>query len=378
MINENIESTSDLFTDTDVDIDIDTDVDIDIDTNVDTNVSTNDNKTNLNKLMMEDRIFPSPGQDDFQYLIYKKRDFSIHAIPERKPMKTYEEIKEYRDSICAKTEFRLQEHQSLLSNFINPNTPYKGLLIFHGTGSGKTCAAVAIAEKFKPMVEKYGTKIHVLVPGPLLKQNFLNEIIKCTANTYLGVLQDKTMIMSEEDMAKTKKIALNIVNQYYRVMTYRSFYKKVLGEKIREKIVTEKKGIKMTARKTETGEYERDISIDRIYSLDNTLLIVDEAHALTENPYNEYGMAVKKIVENSKQLKILLLSATPMKNLADDIVGLFNYLRPTNHPMMRDKIFTSARGNLMEFKPGGKDYLRKMSLGYVSYLRGADPLTCTE
>lgn len=67
-----------------------------------------------------------------------------------------------------------------------------------------------------------------------------------------------------------------------------------------------------------------------------------------------------------------------MKNLADDIVELLNYIRPISYPIERDKIFTSARGNQMAFKSGGKDYLRKMCRGYVSYLRGADPLTYAE
>ena len=379
-----MESTSDLFTtDTEIDTEIASDAEIDKtdlftpDMITESLKEENPVKTNsdLKKTMLTNKVFPSPEQDDFQYSIYKKRNFILHSIQKRKEMKTLEEIKEFRESVCARTEFKLQEHQSLLSNFINPNTPYKGVLVFHGTGSGKTCAAVATAEKFKPMVEKYGTKIHVLVPGPLLKQNWLNEIIKCTGNTYLEVLQDKTMVMSDEDLAKAKKIATNIISQYYRVMTHRSFYKKVLGEKIREKIITEKKTVKATARKTETGEYERETSIDRIYSLDNTLLIIDEAHSITDN---EYGDAITKIIENSKQLKILLLSATPMKNVADDIIYLLNYLRPLNYQIERDKIFTSARGNLTMFKPGGKEYLRKMSRGYVSYLRGADPLTYAE
>jgi superfamily II DNA or RNA helicase len=332
-------------------------------------------ESHLEKKMLEDRTFPSPSDKNFQYLIYKKRDFSLHASTERKKMESYEEIKEYRDNICVRTGFKLNEHQSLLANFINPNTPYTGLLVFHGTGSGKTCAAVAIAEKFKPLVEKYGTKIHILTPGPLLKQNFLNEIIKCTGETYLKIFQDKNIILSAEDKIKIKKNATAIVNQYYRIMTYRSFYKKVLGEKIREKVVTDKNVVKSIARKTETGEYERDISMDRIYSLDNTLLIVDEAHALTDSGY---GDSVKKIIEASKQLKILLLTATPMKNSADNIVDLLNYLRPIDSQIERDKIFTTARVSEIEFKAGGKEYLRRMCQGYVSYLRGADPLTYAE
>ncbi|MEM3062068.1 MAG: DEAD/DEAH box helicase family protein [Nitrososphaerota archaeon] len=334
--------------------------------------SQNIQKYDLEKRMMEDPTYPSPDQENFQEKIYVKREFYINSIPPRKAILPEERIREFR--IRCSPNFRLTETQILLSNFINPNTPFRGLLIYHGTGVGKTCSAVAIAEKFKAMVEKYGNKIHILVPGPINKQNFLGEIIKCTGETYLKVFQDKTMIFDETEKEKVRKNALNIINQYYRIMSYRSFYKKVLGEKIKERVVVGDK-VKITSRKTETGEYERDISVDRIYNLDNTLLIVDEAHNLTDN---EYGAAVRKIIDNSKNLRVVLLSATPMKNLADDIVELLNYLRPKNFPIERDKVFTSHKNYLMEFKPGGKEYLRNMCRGYVSYLRGGDPLTFAE
>lgn len=334
---------------------------------------TTTDEYDLEQQMMEDHTYPSPSQENFQEAIFIKRDYYIHAIPHRKKLDSYEEVKEFRDNKCAR-DFTLSESQTLLSNYINPNTPFRGVLVYWGTGVGKSCAAIAIAEKFKPMVEKYGTRIHVLVPGPLNKQNFLGEILKCTGETYLKIYQDKTMVFDEAEKAKMRKNAMNIINQYYRIMSYRSFYKKVLGEKIREKVVTGDK-IKISSRKTESGEYERDVSVDRIYNLDNTLLIIDEAHNLTGN---EYGEAVRKIIASSKNLRIVELSATPMKNLADDIVELINYLRPPNSPMERDKIFTSQRGHQMEFKPNGREYFRKMTRGYISYLRGADPLTFAE
>ena len=40
-------------------------------------------------------------------------------------------IEDYRKKICRPPVGSLLEHQSLLSNFINPDTPYKGLLLFH-------------------------------------------------------------------------------------------------------------------------------------------------------------------------------------------------------------------------------------------------------
>ena len=322
--------------------------------------------------MLREYVYPEPGQEGFQRDIYRKREFYMHAIPERRPILPEERVARFHEK-CS-PEFRLTETQNLLANFINPNTPFRGLLIYHGTGVGKTCTAIAIAERFKPMVEKYGTRIHVLVSGPLTRQNFMMEILKCTGETYLKYFQDKTIILDEAEQAKIRKNALAIITQYYRIMSYRSFYRKVLGEKIKERLVVGNR-VKTINRKTETGEYERDISINRIYSLDNTLLIVDEAHNLSEN---EQGAAVKKIIESSKNLKVILLTATPMKNLADEIVYLINLLRPPNAPIERDKVFTSPPGSTMIFKPGGKEYLRKMVRGYVSYLRGSDPLTFAE
>jgi hypothetical protein len=243
--------------------------------------------------------------------------------------------------------------------------------IANGILCHNTCAGIAIAEKFKPLIQKYNTKIYVLVSGPLIKESWKYHLIKCTGETYLKK-KDNSIYISDTDKQKARKNAVNIALQYYRFMSYRSFYKKVLGDKIVEKVRTKDNKIKASYRKTKEGEFERDIAIDRIYNLNNSLIIIDEAHNLTGNAYGE---ALMKIIKNSHNLKIVLLTATPMKNLADDIIQLINFIRPIKSPMLRDKIFSSEKNHLMKFKPGGIDYLKKMTLGYVSYLRGADPLT---
>lgn len=234
-----------------------------------------------------------------------------------------------------------------------------------------TCATIAVAEKFKSQVQKYGTKIYVLVSGPLNKETWKNELLKCTGETYSKYI-DKNVYLNEQEKIKLQKDALAQVLQYYRLISYRSFYKKVLGEKIIEKKEDETSNkVRISYRKTEEGEYERDISVDRLYNLNNSLLIVDEAHNLTGNAY---GDAVKHIISQSTNLKILLLTATPMKNLADDVVELINLLRPQDDPIIRDKVFNSYVNFEMDFKDGGMDYLRNKIRGYVSHLRGADPL----
>ena len=47
------------------------------------------------------------------------------------------------------------------------NTPYNGLLIFHGLGVGKTCASIAIAETLRPTVLANNQKIISLHHGSL-------------------------------------------------------------------------------------------------------------------------------------------------------------------------------------------------------------------
>lgn len=338
-----------------------------------------DKNQNINKLEKEDDInlmkieynYPDPSDKNIQYKLYKKREFFFHKMKERPSLDNYNEIKEYRDNICDRA-VTLFDHQAMLSNFINPDTPYKGILLFHNVGTGKTCSGIAIAEKFKPMVQKYNTKIHILVNGPLLKENWKQHLIKCTGETYLKY-SDKTVLIDEQEKQRQLKNAINQAMQYYRFMSFRSFYKRVLGEKIVEKKVVKGEKIKVSYKKTEEGEFERDLADERIHNLNNTLLIVDEAHNLTKN---NFGEALKKIIKNSSNLKIVLLTATPMKNLADDIVELLNFIRPENSPIERDKIFNNPEKNYeLDFKPGGLEYFKNMARGYVSHIRGADPLT---
>ena len=329
--------------------------------------TTSENNSNTDTdLMKLDYGYPDVSDPHIQKKIYEKIEFYSHKIEPRPEIKNYEDLENYRNNICAGN-FALHEHQAMLRNLINPDTPYKGIVVMHGLGTGKTCVGVAIAETFKPLVQKYGTKIIILVPGPLMKEVWKEHVIKlCTGETYMKY-QDKSVYIDEAEKLKNERSALAQALQYYKFMSYRSFYKHVLGEKIIEKKVNGK----ASYRRDEEGEFERDISIDRIYNLNNTVIIIDEAHNLTEN---SYGEALAHIIKNSINLKVVLMSGTPMKNTADSVVELVNFLRPEDSKIERDKIFTSIKNYTMELKPGADEYLKKMMSGYISHVRGSDSL----
>ena len=188
----------------------------------------------LEKKMLKSYAYPSIKDPDLQEKLDTKREFYYNVSGEKLRPKSYQDVKEYRDNVC--TKIVLRPHQNLLSSFINPRTPYKGILMFHGLGSGKTCAGISIAEGFKSMVQKYNTKIYILVPGPVIKEEWKNALINCTGETY-AKYRDKSIILNPAEESKNRKMAINNAMQYNRILSYRSFYKKVLGEKILEKQV---------------------------------------------------------------------------------------------------------------------------------------------
>ena len=67
------------------------------------------------------------------------------------------------------------QYQQFVRDYMTWASPYRGLLVYHGLGSGKTCTAIAAAEAL------YGTsnrKVIIMTPASL-KKNFLREISFC-------------------------------------------------------------------------------------------------------------------------------------------------------------------------------------------------------
>ena len=64
--------------------------------------------------------------------------------------------------------FVAQAQQRLVPKYINEKTPFRGLLVWHGLGSGKSCTAILTANGFK-------TKEKVVVVPASLVNNFKGD-----------------------------------------------------------------------------------------------------------------------------------------------------------------------------------------------------------
>ena len=69
-------------------------------------------------------------------------------------------------------------HQKIVKDYLNNYTPYPGLLLYHGLGSGKTCTSIGVAEGMKD--EKH---IIILTPASL-RMNYMEELKKCGSPLY--------------------------------------------------------------------------------------------------------------------------------------------------------------------------------------------------
>ena len=115
--------------------------------------------------------FPILDDNNFQDKILSK--FKQYQIPKSKP--TFKEL-------CYPESFKYQLPQLFVSKFINPKTPYKGLLVFHKIGAGKTCAAIQIAEQW---IDK--RNVIFIVPASLIGNLYKELRSECTGTKYISI-----------------------------------------------------------------------------------------------------------------------------------------------------------------------------------------------
>ena len=320
-------------------------------------------------------LYPNLIDPNFNKKIFHKNEFHQNKIEI-----DYPNIDTVIENSCNPNKFKLLPTQLFLKNFISPNTPYNGILLYHGTGVGKSCSAVTIAEQFKPIIKNEKKKIFVLL-SKSIKDNFKKNIfnlnkyidgrnknlpnsLQCTGNRYFNELDDKGEYLYKLGLNdKIEKTINKVINNYYKFMGYLEF----------ANYVENMENAAIKGYPEEKHQYIKKKVVHNLFS--NSVFIVDEVHHIRDKDNSGEGKRVppviKRVLANSNNIKLILLSATPMFNVASEIIWLLNLLlindkRPTINP---NSVFNS---NDM-LKPGGIDILKKYANGYISYLRGEDP-----
>lgn len=72
-------------------------------------------------------------------------------------------------------ELKTFQYQAFVRDYLQKASPYRGLLVYHGLGSGKTCTSIAVAEALYAAGNR---KIFIMTPASL-SGNFRGEMMKC-------------------------------------------------------------------------------------------------------------------------------------------------------------------------------------------------------
>jgi len=245
---------------------------------------------------------------------------------------------ECEDGYCPQVKIdsvNLFPHQSFVKDYMQYNSPYRGLLLYHGLGVGKSCSSIAAAELLMNHMD-----VVVMLPASL-RGNYINEIKKCGRRFYNLKQHWKfvpySVFKSNTEIIKKLKLDITIVNQNnglwvpenttgsspnYTLLP--SFAQKQIVEQI-ENIINNRfsfinyNGLK-TANITEM--------IKSGNPFDGKCVVIDEIHNMISRIVNggKIGTAVYRLLMAAKNCKLIMLSGTPIINYPYEISYLINLI----------------------------------------------------
>ena len=313
--------------------------------------TNNINNDNINNDFM---FYPLLTDNDFDKKIFVKKEFN--------DFKTKFEDKSM-EQLCSPKDFALDASQNFLSNYINPDTPYNGVLLLHGTGVGKTCTSISIAEKFKNDLKKNNKRILVIT---VLKNNFKKElfndtkdlkkkrpeeIVQCTGRAY-EIPED----LKHYSIKQRRIYVDNLINKYYQLFGYREFANYI---------------IRNTGWNGEEDKIDDKILKYISKEFDDRVIIIDEIHNIKFDR-NDYLKKItqpilKSIIKYAKNTKLVLMSATPMFDIPQEIIYIINLLLLNdNRPEILVNDYFYKDGTM---KDGVENKFKELIRGYISYVR---------
>jgi hypothetical protein len=244
--------------------------------------------------------------------------------------------------------------QRFVKKYFTPQCPVKGMLLWHSTGTGKTCSAIAAASA---SFAKQGYTI-IWVTRTTLKNDIWKNMFDLICNEEI-----RTMVADGITIPKEHNQRMKLLSDSWKIrpISYKQFSNLVSKQ---------------------NSYYQRLVDINGSTDpLRKTLLIIDEAHklygggdlstnerpdmkALHESLMNSYA------ISGNSSVKVLLMTATPITENPIELVKLVNLCKPLGQqvpdkfPIFSDA-FLDENGRFTE--GGRKDFLDIIS-GHISYL----------
>ena len=224
-------------------------------------------------------------------------------------------------------------YQEFIGKYLDYQSPFKDILLYHGLGSGKTRTAINIYNVLYNYTPKWN--VFLLIPAALHDEPWLKDIKK---------------YMSQNNYENRFS---NIIFIHYDS----PFADKDFLEKIRNSDSSKK-----------------------------SIFIIEEVHRFITNVYNNIyskkgkrAQVIYNYIQQEKKdnsdTRIILLSATPVINNPFEFALIFNLLRPDIFPTSEalfEQLFISS-SNFASLNINTKNMFQRRIIGLVSYYLGATP-----
>ena len=308
------------------------------------------------------------------------------------------------------SDFSLLTHQKIVRDYMNLYTPYRGLLLYHGLGSGKTCTSIAIAEGMKD-----AKRVIIMTPASL-RANYIEELKKCgdllyKRNQFWEWISTDTNPEAASPMSAILNLPLEFIRRHrgawFINIRKKSNYddlsdvdKMTLESQLNEMIKSKYTFINyngLRAKKLQelTANFTRNL-------FDDAAVVIDEAHNLISRivnkikkekviPENKKGekehlplnLSTKlyELLMSARNARIVLLTGTPVINYPNEFGILFNILRGyiktwkitinVQESKQKNKSVKIDKNALQEMLLGVK------SLDYLDYSPSSNILTIT-
>ena len=304
--------------------------------------------------------------------------------------------------LCESRNYSLKPQQKFAARVFNTLVENRGMLIYHGLGSGKTQTSIVIAEAFKfrrtrgdIIPGRTDTVVHIVVPAALVDQ-YYSEIIGNVENGTIRSATGQVVINGERQFYLNKKVRAAIQENLESI---KSLQEQIAGREgnintLRDKI------LELELMNRELYEIEKK-RINRVYEIishekflnrlftikhgnfiegeylsilqrPKGLLIIDEAHGLVSaigSNYRKLLIALRYYADDD--FRTILLTGSPIYDKPFEFGLLINLLRPRilfpdgfekfNEVFVKDNTMIN------------KELFRQMCSGYVSYFKGGNP-----
>ena len=234
---------------------------------------------------------------------------------------------------AAKTKQEIRKYQEFLSRYLDYNSPYRDILIYHGLGSGKTRSTINIYNVLYNSSPDWN--VFVLLKATLKESTWFREL--------------ELWLQSDEKEFRLSNIHF----------------------------------ISYDAPNADKMFLETVKNVD---AAKKSLYIIEEFHNFINNVYSnlssKQGRRALTIYEHIMQdkkdndgVRVIMISGSPAINIPFELALTFNLLRPGSFPKQEsefNKLYVSTDG-YPTINPAKKNNFQRRILGLVSYYIGATP-----